>query len=813
MPSPAPRPSPPGGLQGREHGSPKSRSQASGGPPGLGSWLGFLGIEGYRSQIVAWAEQMGAVTLEEIADNGSLLAATLPLKPLEARRLERDGHAAAQRVSAATSSEGLQGSSAVGKAAACTPSERGGPAAAASEHLQGSAGLTRAATCTASEEAGGQAPVVERRITSKALRQVPSRAAAPVQRHKIVDDAWTHAWTEAPEVLQADWSGQAQHVQEAEWSWSGPAELADETDWSGYAATHIQADSSFPPVPRNQPHPSASASSQEQWGGSSPSAATKQHAHEQWVSSCSSAATRPQAPGFLRVRLVVDPTCGAGLSLLWCSCEGYRVQEIEDWPGQPGLKVGDVICRAGSISLWDAGSVEEAERRFASAFVDSAVLEVERSCFNVSLRVQPTLGAGLSLVWVPQEGYMVEEIEESPGQIGLRSGDVLRTVGSSTLSGHRDEASADRTLAQVLKDGVSASVFRPCCDSSLGDLLAVRCSQGGSSKLFWPSVAIGTWSWGNQQFGPGRVGARSEHVCGAAAKDVIRGAFEAAVDHGSFLFDVAPTYGQGFAEESLGHFCNTNMGRYAVAATKHFPRPGRQDLAAAVIATAREAAARLQLDGPLELLQLHKPAEPPCSLEAQADALAAAVKIGVTKAVGVCNFSLAELQVVHERLMSAHGLPLSSCQVELSLARQLPVASGLVTGCRELGITVLAYSPLAMGRLSGKYDPSRGQQPPWQGRDGEKSRPFGGALDGDPTALSELLQKLREMGRRYGGKSPSQVALNWVLCQGAVAIAGARNRAQAEENAGAMGWRLSPEDASYLGALGARGKTSDFQHG
>ncbi|CAE7621873.1 unnamed protein product [Symbiodinium sp. CCMP2592] len=70
----------------------------------------------------------------------------------------------------------------------------------------------------------------------------------------------------------------------------------------------------------------------------------------------------------------------------------------------------------------------------------------------------------------------------------------------------------------------------------------------------------------------------------------------------------------------------------------------------------------------------------------------------------VCNFSLAELRVVHDRLKSVHGLPLSTCQVELSLLRQLPVSSGLVNGCRELGITVLAFSPLAMGRLSGQYD-------------------------------------------------------------------------------------------------------------
>lgn len=272
----------------------------------------------------------------------------------------------------------------------------------------------------------------------------------------------------------------------------------------------------------------------------------------------------------------------------------------------------------------------------------------------------------------------------------------------------------------------------------------------------------------------------------------------------------APTYGRGLAEKTLGRLCS--KGWYAVVATKHYPRAQDRDLTAAVLATARDSIARLQLDGPLDLLQLHKPADPPVSLEAQADALAAAVQAGLARAVGVCNFSLEELRTVHERLRRAHGVPLGSCQVELSLARQLPAAMGLVSACCALGVAVLAYSPLAMGRLSGRHDPLREERPRW-GRRGDQARPFGAALDGDPASLRALLDALRATGRRYGGRTPAQVALNWVLSQGAVALAGARTRAQAAENAGAMGWRLSSEDVAALTALGARGSTSEFQHG
>ena len=100
--------------------------------------------------------------------------------------------------------------------------------------------------------------------------------------------------------------------------------------------------------------------------------------------------------------------------------------------------------------------------------------------------------------------------------------------------------------------------------------------------------------------------------------------------------------------------------------------------------------------------------------------------------------------------------------MEFSLARQLPLASGLVDGCRELGIVLLAYAPLAMGRLSGTYGPY--SPPAWWERNGYRARPFGQSLDEDLEAYEELLKKLREVGRKYG-KSVAQVAINWVLCQ------------------------------------------------
>jgi diketogulonate reductase-like aldo/keto reductase len=80
-----------------------------------------------------------------------------------------------------------------------------------------------------------------------------------------------------------------------------------------------------------------------------------------------------------------------------------------------------------------------------------------------------------------------------------------------------------------------------------------------------------------------------------------------------------------------------------------------------------------------------------------------------------------------------------------------------------------------------------------------------------------VVAELRGIGEKYGGKLPSQVALNWVIAKGAVPIPGAKSKQQAEENAGALGWRIDDDDMAQLdrAALsGIRSLQSRFwQHG
>ncbi len=86
------------------------------------------------------------------------------------------------------------------------------------------------------------------------------------------------------------------------------------------------------------------------------------------------------------------------------------------------------------------------------------------------------------------------------------------------------------------------------------------------------------------------------------------------------------------------------------------------------------------------------------------DLLADAVEAGKVKAVGVSNYSAEQMRMAHAAL-ARRGIPLASNQVEYSLLHRQPEANGVLDACRELGITLIAYSPLAMGMLTGKYLP------------------------------------------------------------------------------------------------------------
>ena len=116
----------------------------------------------------------------------------------------------------------------------------------------------------------------------------------------------------------------------------------------------------------------------------------------------------------------------------------------------------------------------------------------------------------------------------------------------------------------------------------------------------------------------------------------------------------------------------------------------------------------------------------------------------------------------------------------------MPLRVGLIAACRELGVVPLAYSPIGQGRLTGKYSASN---PP----------PGARTFSAHPMEqVDAVVRMLRDIGEAHGGRTPSQVALAWLVSHGAVPIPGAKNRTQAEQNAGALGWQMSAEEVAAL---------------
>lgn len=321
----------------------------------------------------------------------------------------------------------------------------------------------------------------------------------------------------------------------------------------------------------------------------------------------------------------------------------------------------------------------------------------------------------------------------------------------------------------------------------------------GAGALALPAMGLGTWAWGDRRtWGMGGYDA-------ALSFGTIRDAYQTSLARGVTLLDTAEVYGRGESERIIGRLLAEARARgdaEPLIATKFMPYPWRLNVGSALAASLRASLARLQSRS-VALYQLHGPISLR-SHAALADALAVAYGEGLFRAAGVSNYSERELRSMHREL-SLRGVPLLTNQVEFSLLRNRPETTGLLAACRELGVRVLAYSPLGQGRLTGKYSVLR---PPPGGRH------FG---DYSMSELEPLLALLATLGAAHGGKTPGQVALNWLLQKGAVPIPGAKNRKQAEENAGALGWALTPSEVAALDAESKPGRGGPamrlWQHG
>ncbi|RAM53466.1 MAG: aldo/keto reductase [Hapalosiphonaceae cyanobacterium JJU2] len=292
-------------------------------------------------------------------------------------------------------------------------------------------------------------------------------------------------------------------------------------------------------------------------------------------------------------------------------------------------------------------------------------------------------------------------------------------------------------------------------------------------------LCIGTWAWGDRlfwnygkEYGP----------------EELQAAFNASLEAGLTFFDTAEVYGFGLSEELLAQFLQKTDQKVQIA-TKYGPFPWR--LTAQSVADAlTESLKRLQVQK-VALYQVHWPFAFLMSQETLMNALADEVERGRIAAVGVSNYSAQQMREAHQ-ILARRGVPLAVNQVRYSLLTRQIESNGILRTARELGVTILAYSPLAQGLLTGKYSVTGSTTP-------------SGARKLDSRFSKEGLQKiepvislLRQFGEKYH-RTPAQVSLNWLIAQGnIIPIAGAKTAQQVQDNAGALGWRLTDDEIAQL---------------
>ncbi|NJM21879.1 MAG: aldo/keto reductase [Richelia sp. RM1_1_1] len=301
----------------------------------------------------------------------------------------------------------------------------------------------------------------------------------------------------------------------------------------------------------------------------------------------------------------------------------------------------------------------------------------------------------------------------------------------------------------------------------------------GQNAVSVAPLCLGTWAWGDKLFWNYGNDYGSEQV---------EQAFNAAIEAGITFFDTAEVYGLGLSEELLGKFLKKTDKQVEIA-TKFGPLPWRFT-AQSVSDALTESLKRLQLEQ-VALYQVHWPFAFFMSQETLMNALATEVEKGRIKAIGVSNYSQSQMQEAHQ-ILARRGISLAVNQVRYSLLTRQVETQGIITTAKQLGVTILAYSPLAQGLLTGKYATDSNINPT-------------GARKIDPRFNKDNLQKiepvislLRTIGEKYN-RTPAQVALNWLIAQGnVIPISGVKTAEQVKQNAGALDWKLNDDEITQL---------------
>ncbi len=303
----------------------------------------------------------------------------------------------------------------------------------------------------------------------------------------------------------------------------------------------------------------------------------------------------------------------------------------------------------------------------------------------------------------------------------------------------------------------------------------------GRSQLQVPRLGVGAMTWGDAK-GLARLHPAKTAYGGAHGFDEEKLALESSIAAGVTLFDTAAMYSGGAAELRLGELVH---GQNVLVASKF---PGGFSFRTEDFPKELEASLMRLGRNTIDLYQHHFPSNR-VSIQKLMDLLADAVAAGKVKAVGVSNYSAEQMREAHAAL-TKRGIPLASNQVEYSLLHRQPETNGVLDACRELGITLIAYTPLGGGALTGKYSATQ--------KAGGLRRFLPNFSRKGMEAVQPVLELLKKIGDRYS-KTPSQVALRWLIENPIVLpIPGAKNGKQAMDNAGALTFSLTAEEVESL---------------
>jgi aryl-alcohol dehydrogenase-like predicted oxidoreductase len=314
----------------------------------------------------------------------------------------------------------------------------------------------------------------------------------------------------------------------------------------------------------------------------------------------------------------------------------------------------------------------------------------------------------------------------------------------------------------------------------------------GNSELNLSVVTFGAWAAGGMMWGG------TDHK---ASVDAMKASF----DLGVTTFDTAPVYGMGYSEQLVGEAIkglprdqvqiltkfglswDSTLGEYYFDTVGndgkmvHIYRNARKDF---IIKECEASLKQLGTDY-IDLYQIHW-SDPTTPVSESMEAVAKLIEQGKVRYAGVCNYSVELLKE------AAKYVPIVSEQVPYSMVKR-GIETEIVPYCLNQGLGILAYSPLQRGLLTGKMNPGHTFEP----NDSRIGQVW--YKEENLKRINAFLKKLEPLAESKNA-TIGQLVIRWTLEQPGITVAlvGARNVAQAVQNAGAALIQLDPEELAFI---------------